>query len=312
MKKLSAILASLLLGVCSIFASGCLLTQAQPMKNIQGTYKLNRYDQEDKEYDENDNIQTTITSLMETRGYEFYFVVTGNNRGYYAYKSNEKSAYVREVELQYEQGSNEENAGKYAYVKYKDYTATEYETMGVTKNHLTEDEIAICWKPFGEPVISPGYNISWEKVDKATDLSYVKKQWGEVPTYTYEGWAKEGGYKAYCEYDASTLDGGEKFQDPYLYYYFVLDTWKMKATTYYAYAADKTPATKTEDITLVDGWNKIKIGEEVWIARSYAEWYDKEIQNVSNVPYTLSASRFVIQDAAEAIQEQIDNYLQQE
>lgn len=313
MKKLSTILASLLLGVCSIFASGCYLTQAQTMKNIQGTYRLKTYTTTEEHYDAEDKIQRTVTNEIETNGYEIYFVITGNNRGYYAYQSNAESPYIREVELQYEQGS-EENKGKYAYVLYKlNSTDREFDRMGVTKNFLQENRPVICGKLFGEEVSQTGFDRSWEKVDKATDLSYVTKQWGEVPTYTYEGYAKEGGYNAYCKHDATTLPEGEKFQEPYLYYYFILDTWKMEATTYYAYSTDRQAQQKTEDITLLDGWNRIKMGNDVWAVDVNGFGYENQMEGTdANIPYHLSASRFVVQNAAEEIQRQIDNYLQQE
>lgn len=307
MKKLSAILASILLGVCSIFASGCILTQAQTMKNIQGTYKMTYYTVTDKHYNAEGAEETDIIDQVEKYGYEFYFVVTGNSTGYFAYKSATEGPYVREVELKYEQGS-EEDTGKYSYVCYKDYSETEYERMGVTKNHLKEAKLAVCWKPFGVPVTSPGFDRSWEKVDKATNLSYVKKQWGEVPTYTYEGWAREGGYQVSRYYNATDIPEGQEFVDPYLYYYFVLDTYKMKATTYYASSADKAPKTKEENITLVNGWSEIKIGEEAWTLSGTS--YSRALEvTETNFVHTMYASKWYTRNAAEEIQLEIDRIL---
>ncbi len=311
MKKLRSILLACLLGVCSIFASACYITQSQTMKNIQGTYKLTNYKRTDETYDKDDKKVTTVTDLIETKGLEVYLVVTGNSTGYYAYKANDTQAYVKEVALTYQADS--EDGSKYSYVGYKDASAKDYENRGVTKNSLNFYRPAICGKLFNQPVYQAGYDEHWNKVDKATDLSYVKEQWGEVPVYSYEGWMKEGGYTAYCQYDATLVPEGESFVDPYQYYMFVLDTAKMKATTYYALASDGVPQKKTENVTLVDGWATIRIGEETWTVGEYGLGYistEKETEN--GIAYKINASRVCTLNATADIESRVENYQNQE
>ncbi len=188
MKKIRRILLICLLCVCSVFASACYVTQAQTMKNIKGTYKLVQNQRTDEKFDGEGKKVSTVTDLIETQGLEVYLVVTGEQTGYYAYKATGEETYVKEVALTYE--TDEEKTDKYTFVRYKDAVESDFNSLGVTKNSLNFYRPSICAMLGKLELNQAGYNVRWEKVDKATDLSYVKKQWGEVPTYTYEGWAE--------------------------------------------------------------------------------------------------------------------------
>lgn len=319
MKKLHCIFIACCLFFCSFFTAGCYITQAQTMKNIKGTYQLVKYEMTRERYNKEDKIVTTVTDYIERDGLELYLVVTGTNSGYYVYKSNDTPAFAREVALSYQADTEETN--KYAKVGYKDMEDSEYSDFGVTKNALNYYRPAICDKLFGLEVNQDGYDMDWKKVDKATDLSYVKKQLGEFACFTYEGWDKHGGYQASFEFDGSLLPEGETFKDPYLYYYIEMDTVQMKATTYFAYPVSEgeTPIKeqKTEDITLVNGWDIIKIGANEWAKNNVTFGnYEREVQPdntvVGAIPYRIVLTHIIRENANEHIQGLISNYFTEE
>ncbi len=190
MKKLRRILLAVLLCVCSIFASGCYLTQAQTMKNVKGTYQLARYDRTDEGVDEEGKKFSTVTDEIEEKGLEVYLVVTGAQTGYYAYKSATEGAYIKEVAFTYE--TSTDDANKYTFVCFKDALEKEFKKLGVTKNSLNFSRPSIYTTIGKAELKQAGYNERWDKVDKATDISFIAKKWGEVPQYTYEEWANRG------------------------------------------------------------------------------------------------------------------------
>ena len=299
MKKIRAIFVACLLFFSVLFATGCYITQAQPMKNVKGTYQLTSYTITEKKKHSDGVVRETTTDMIEKYGMETYLVITGTGVGYYVYKTNEIAAYAKEVNLSYEASSDD--SSKYTRVGHKDYTSSEYTMFGITK-----DALNFSRPPFyiSNAVRTNGESKSWKKVSKATDLSYVKEQLGEIPCYTLEGYAQEGGYSVYFEYDAYL---GEEFVPLYAYYYVILDTVKMQATTIYADTAAEgekpVKKEKTETITLVNGWNTIKIGDVEWqssLRGSYERYVADEL------PYTMVMQQIIKENAREYIEAEIN------
>ncbi len=187
MKKLRSIIVACLLCICSIFASGCYVTQAQTMKNVKGTYQLVRSDKTEQYHDASGKIVTEFTDEIESKGLEIYLVVTGTQTGYYAYKSATESGYIKEVAITYD--VDKEDSNKYTYVRFKDALQSDFESFGITKDSLNFYRPSICTMVGKLELKQTGYDKRWDKVDKATDLSYITEKWGEVPQYTYEEWA---------------------------------------------------------------------------------------------------------------------------
>ncbi len=295
MKKFYSLLLACCFMIFSIFIGGCYLTNAQKMKHIQGTYLLKSYTTTEKHYEnikESDKIITTVTNEIEERGLVTYLVVTGNNRGYYVTKEKGIPTYAREVELQYEGSTEEQN--KYSYVAHKAASSSEWTRMGVTRDSLNEARPAICFKGLitNAEVSTSGFDRYWTKVDSATDLSYVQAQLGSFPVYGLEEYEVQGGYITSFSYDVTTPPTDTAFTPSYYYYFFILDTHNMQATTYFA-ERNGEPQEKTSSIVLLqDDWSQIQIGEDVWTRSSFGYGYTRTVEAAEDgIAYTISASR---------------------
>lgn len=261
MKILRKICMALAVAMAMAFLAGCYVIQAQPMKKLKGTYQLTNYTRTPS-YTYGDKKPDTI-NYLEQYGYEDYLVVTGEGKGYYVHKANDTPAYSVEVDLAYEY--HEEDSSKVAYVKYKTVLESSYETdnkFGVTSGGLN------CSNPGGLHLgieglpVTAGYDKNWQKVDNATDLSYVKMKFSNLKEYSYQEWA----YNIVLEFgEAKNVGTGEWLHDtnnPYEYYYIAIDPVAKQATTYYALKADLEQKKETSAITLADGtWNTIQIGD---------------------------------------------------
>ena len=186
MRKIKYWLVVLLIVAFSMLSFGCYAVQGQKMKTVKGTYKLVHYTYTPS-YERKEGYTPTTIDYIADRGYEVYLVVTGTNMGYYVHKDNNTSAYSMEVTLLYEY--DQEDSSKVEYVTYADATqigsSTSGRKFGVTKNKLNYSLPAFDYtQPFTHKKMrSEDIQKDWEKVDKATDLSYVKKQLGEIKEY---------------------------------------------------------------------------------------------------------------------------------
>lgn len=309
MKKFYSVLLACGLLLCALFQGGCYLTNSQKMSDVKGTYLLTTYKRTEKHYEniKEDKIVTTVTDEIENRGLVRYLVISGENKGYYVYKDNETPAYTYEIQLNYQ--ADEEDSGKYNYVGYKSLSETDWSNLGITKNSLNEYRPALCSKLFGQEVSQYGYERRWEKVDDATDLSYVQAQLGDMPTYSLEAWEKEGGY--FTEISFPTEVAEENTEVPYAYYFFILDTYAMQATTYFA-EPNGEPQTIVQPIRLLDGWKEIQIGEKIWKQREYDLDYTCEVaQTEERLGYTLTAYRCIILNAKEEIENRVAEAIEQ-
>ncbi len=273
MKKMRTILVAVCMFVCSIFATGCYFIQAQTMKNVKGTYKLTYYTTTTKQYVKNESgtyvVESSTEDTLKVNQIEYYFVVTGEDRGYYVYKDKDTDAYGLEVYMSYQ--SNKEDNKKYDYVNYRRVTEKEDNKLGISKNALHDSRIPTYLKVtlFGQTSIShtPGFDKTWTKVSDKTDLSYVKEQMGEFPVYGYEEWSIQGLHVMHEQYDVNAVSAITPNFNPYKYYNVIIDTLNMKATTYYALDSDSDATAgrvKESDIELVDSWATIQFNGLTW------------------------------------------------
>ncbi len=175
MKKIRTIILAVCMFVCSIFATGCLV-QPQKMEKLKGTYKMVTYTM---------TFEEKTTNVMEAQGLEVYLVITGESKGYYAKKSNDVLAYVKEVDLVYE--ADEEDSDKIQKVNFKD--SKEYKITWGNSLYVIKDEV---YFKCPEVAKQEERHIRYEKVSDKTDLSYVKEKLGsDVPVYGYDEWISE-------------------------------------------------------------------------------------------------------------------------
>jgi len=264
MKKFKTLLASLLILIFAVTSFGCYFIQGQKMSDVKGTYKLTRYVKTPK-YLKGQTPKTT--DYIVEKGYEVYLVVTGTGTGYYVHKDNDTVAYSREIPLSYEY--DQDDSSKVEYVTSSASLLGEDTRFGITKNRLNRSLAAITYSEMklGDLVIveahtSKSFDMDWEKVSKSTDLSYAKSQLGNLIEYDQIGYNKRGIYEM-TTYDA---EGVSIVEDPYQYYYVVIDTAKGATTVkvYYALKSDLTPVEKTVSFATNSDYTVFTIDGKTW------------------------------------------------
>ena len=173
-RNICVLIATFLMAIVTL--SGCMFIQAQPMRKVKGTYRLKSETITNAKTD-------AVTDNVEKYGKEVYLIITGGSTGYYVYSDNETEPYKREVFLRYVY--NEEDSKKVSEVEYS-FGGSDYERFGVTSGALNYSRPAIY---LSDKVYTNGESKSWEKVDNATDLSYVNGIFSNIHDYV----ANEGG-----------------------------------------------------------------------------------------------------------------------
>ena len=170
-RNICVLIATFLMALVTL--SGCMFIQAQPMRKVKGTYELTSYSIT--------NGKTgAVTDYLEVNGYQAYLIVTGNSKGYYVYRTNEEGPYKREVFLRYVY--DQEQTNKVAQVEYS-FGGSEYEHFGVTSGALNYSTTGIY---VSDNWYTNGYSKNWEKVDEATDLSYVNSIFSNIQDYVID------------------------------------------------------------------------------------------------------------------------------
>ena len=259
MKKLRSICIAIATMLMTVFAlSGCMIVNGQKMKNVKGTYKLTQYSYR-RAYDSDKTPPNTI-NYIEDYGYEVYLVVTGGTDGYYVHKDNNTPAYCVKVQLSYEY--NTEDSSLVDYVYYRTSSTAETSKLAVTRDSFNYSVPSITL--FGR--VTEEVSKSWKKVDKATDLSYVKSQLPNIREYDWGERDVEGVYSAYGPYwenNAGVVEGAP--ENPYVYCFTEIDTVaKLARIVYLRQEENSQEERETKVITLVNGWDEIKIGDETW------------------------------------------------
>ncbi len=264
MKKIKVILSVLLIAALLAAMSGCYVIRGQKMRNLKGTYELTHYTYEGKQYQ-----------------YEDYLVITGGAMGYYVRKEADKPAYITEVKLSYEYDTDD--SSKIEYVVFQDALTTEIKSgknrVGVNGKILnySRPETELFGKVLG------AISVSWQKVDNATDLSYVEKQLGKLKQYDYEGFAVRGIYELNVPTEIET---GNAVDSKYRYLYYVVDTAMGVTNAKVYYALKETPTQHIETTVPFSGsedWKTLTIDGTVWtIDPTWGTYYYSESEGLKH------------------------------
>ena len=188
MRKIKAFCLALIVALSIGLMSGCMMINAQKMSVVKGTYRLTSY-LYTPEYERKEGYTPTTIDYIADKGYEEYLVITGNGIGYLAHKDNESTAYITEVQLSYTY--DEEETSKVRSVHYKKSTDSDSQERGVQRKKLNYYKPSINYTQLftKKEMTTSSWSMHWEKVDSATDLSYVKEKMGEVAQYSYDEFA---------------------------------------------------------------------------------------------------------------------------
>lgn len=178
MKRLMAVL----LAVSLLFAlSGCYVISAQKMRRVKGTYRLTQYTVTPK-HERREGVTPTTYNYVEDSEhlYKDYLIVTGEGEGYYVHSEKDSTPTVQRVTLSYEY---EEGTSKVSYVSYgaaDDQNPLTGMKLGVTRGRLNYSRPAFDYTELGtkRPMRTEGVSVSFERVDRATDLSYAEEALG--------------------------------------------------------------------------------------------------------------------------------------
>lgn len=209
---------ALLAALASVFV-GCIPAK---LEKIVGTYKLIT--------DTNQKYEQETVDRIETYGIESYLVITGNDYGYYVYKDNYSSVTCKEVSLSYAKNDDDEITS----VTYSTGVSTDQHSFNV--NAQNDGTFLVASWPSASKLID-AFEKKYKKVSDATDLSYVKTLYPDMPVYPYATYIYDGMY--YAEIATPNTN----FAD-YIYKFYDVDVPGGSATCYYALKSDKTPITE--------------------------------------------------------------------
>lgn len=304
MKKMKSFLCLLLVMALLAGLSGCFVIRGQKMSKLKGTYKLTNYTYT-PQYSLEGSYRPSNRDYIndEKYMYEDYLVITGNGTGYYVHKAAGVPAYVKEVMLSYEYST--EDSSKIEYVVFKDVLTTSVQSgtnrVGVNGNILNYSKSAMDL--FG--LRTEDIYVRWEKVDKATDLSYVKEQLGSLKEYDYNAFGVRGVYELTSSTDVET---GEYLESQYQYLYIVVDTAKGMRTAKVYYALKETPSqhvVKQYAFSGSEDWSTFTVGATQWtVDPTWGNYYYYENGGVKSQITCVSSD---ISDAR--VQELIENCL---
>ena len=287
MKKLKYLITTLLIMIFAVTSFGCYMITGQKMDKVKGTYKLENYTYTPS-YEKREGYTPKTYNYItdETYLYEDYLVVTGNGKGFYVHKDVNNSAYSKEVNLSYIY--NSEDSSKVEYVIWNDALSgnsdSEGHKLGVAKDCLNFSLPAFDYTQLftKKNMRSEDIYVNWEKVDKATDLSYVRKQLGGIKEYDYQDYGVRGVY----EWEITTdIETSQAVDNQYQYYFIVVDTANGVTNAKISYALKETPTVRVnETVTLTHtagDWSSMTIGDIVWsIDSNWGTYYYSEVDGM--------------------------------
>lgn len=180
-RTIKATLCAVLLALMCFTLTSCYVSHPTAMKNLTGTYELTKFTRKAKDADS----EADPDDLIKEKGIVAYLVITGEEYGYYVYKDNETPLTVKQVKINYEY--DDEDITKVKSITYIDgvftnetkYPGAGSELLGVNfrlfKRELNYSFQAVFNNKFAQSVI-------YKKANKATDLRYVEKKLGTLPT----------------------------------------------------------------------------------------------------------------------------------
>ena len=247
-KNICILLLTAIIAAMCFSLSGCYVSKPGKMSELVGTYELTSYTYRPKDLPDEEESENRIS----TRGITAYLVIKSDGTGYYAYRDNDTELWLKQVKIDYTYDDEEpDRIDRIRYntgdaINSSDLPGTGAETLGLTfhraKKSLNYSMPAILGRDYST-------SVSYTKVSKSIDLSYVRNKMGMSTSFT-------------APYQMNGLDGvmySERYTyggDDYEYIYYIVDIHpiSMKADVYYALKSDGLDVKKTGlAITLSEG-----------------------------------------------------------
>ena len=182
------------------------------MSKLKGTYKLTSYTYTPKHERKEGYTAKTRDYINDAEyKYEDYLIITGTGQGFYAHKDASGESYVKEITLRYEY--SQDDSSKIEYVIFNDSITVNADDggvnrLGVSKKQLNYTKAAFDYNELitKKPMRSESISVRWEKVDNATNLSFVNRQLSNMKYYKYDAFCVRGIYEISSVVDLSTND----------------------------------------------------------------------------------------------------------
>ena len=246
MRKTSVCLATIIMIVVFALSLSACYNSAHPasMSQLVGTYELMTYrigtpksEAEMSQKQSEDESNFNYTDRILAKKITCYLIVRDDGTGYYVYGDEETPLYAQEVRIFY--SYNEEQADKVKEIRYTagtphkddDYPGCGEEPLGVNAKTKTLNYYLGTYT-FGKLSRKYTQQVTYKKVDKATDLSYVQKKLDRTfdpAPFILNG--LDGFFTAGITY----FDEGSD----YIYYGIDLKSVEGKADVYYALKSNK-------------------------------------------------------------------------
>ncbi len=286
-RKFTAIILVLILILSATVLGGCYFVRSGTVKQIQGTYILTLYSG-NEDYIARDG----MTLLM---------VLDGQGSGYYAYKDNDTDPFI--AGLRYTMEADAEESGKYSYINVDFGNGDEAHHLAVNAD-LTSTKFNSqqpVWKGnlfAGDLAIDYYVNVNFEKVDKATDLSYIREDFSTATVFDYGTRRVGGTYHMFGDtVQLIPNDYSSNAPSPFVYFYVDIDMHTSRATVWYMLRADEKSVKKTVTVSVTnDGEIKIKLGDTDTVANfggSSSSFYIPFETTIDNDPAPATATAYI-------------------
>ena len=270
--------------------TSCYIISAQPMNKLKGTYKLTTYTYTPT-YERKEGVTPKTYDYVngDEYKYEDYLIITGTSNGYYVHKEASGESYVKEITLAYEY--SQDDSSRVEYVIYNDSVSKNSDEggkhrLGVSKGTLNYSNSGIDFTQLvtKKKMHSESTSVRWEKVDKATDLSFVTDKLGNMKHYSYDSFAARGIYEINTYVNSDTLE----HLHPYQYFFIVIDTAYgiNEANIYYATTEAPTEQIKrTVTFSANEDFTVLTIDGTLW---KVDENFGKPYYNSTDGIYTVT------------------------
>lgn len=241
MKKTALVLTIILVAaLCATMLSSCYVSRPAAMKKVVGTYELTSFT---RTYSAAEGeTESNTVDMIKDKEIKAYLVVNADGKGYYVYSDKDTEVTTHQVNITFTY--DEDDSSKVKEIYYTDGADASgdgsplkgHEHLGVyfkwTTKKLTYSMPAVLGRKYSQ-------SVRYDRVDKATDLSYVSKKFGKtLVAPAYEVAQLDG---------LLTYEGIYDMNSPYVYYYMDYRPAQNKATVYYMLKADEIQ--KTQDVT---------------------------------------------------------------
>ncbi|MBR2929637.1 MAG: hypothetical protein IKC32_00250 [Clostridia bacterium] len=226
--SLALVLALLLLSVAGL--SGCYFIDSGRMDEIEGTYELTHYSTDENE--------------IEKQGITLYMTLRADGTGYYAYRDNDTALHYSALRCRYTQDT--ENAGHYSYVEVDFKGDGDYHKLGINARGKTLNSRQVKYKGnLFEGTLTTDYyiDVDFKKINRATDLSFIKAKLGEAPFIPHAA-LPISGYYYHSGVDSDETPDWET-HDPFVYLYLKFDLIDGTGKAWYMLKADEVERTES-------------------------------------------------------------------